>query len=218
MTNKSTKRKTTQRGGNRGTVADAMVVHRGIGMPRQFRTKVRMVTTGVASITGTATILGYGCNTPGQPCRSTTTTEVPAYFTKLAGLYDRVYTLSSRITVQTVNTTVADSVQVVLSNDGNIIVPGSMLELMERTGARSSVLGYYTGGSTAWSASSGWTPRPFIGVSPDSPDNTSVGSADPPNPYFWVLAMQSLGGGTGNLAYKAIIEYDLVFHELTNPY
>jgi len=201
----------TERNGNR------IVVSRGIGMPKQLRTKLRFCYNGVVAVTGTNAGLAYGCNSPNQPNRTVGTTETPGYYTKLAALYDRVYTNSSTISVQLVNVTVADGVQVVLSNDSNSTVPTNIYEAMERTGAESSILGHYQGGDTQALFKHRWTPKPFIGVLPDSPDNTVV-AADPPNPYFWFTEFQSLGGGTGNVAYQVVIEYDLTFHELTLPY
>jgi len=197
--------------------SNQIVVSRGVGMPRQLRTTLRFAYNGVVAVTGTNTGLAFGCNSPNQPNRSVGTTETPAYYTKLAALYDRVYTNSSRITIELVNVTTADAVQTVLSNDGNTTVPTNIYESMERTGAKASVLGHYQGGDTRVVFTHAWKPKPFIGVPPESPDNTVV-AADPPNLYAWFIALQTLGGGTGNVAYQVVIEYDLTFHELTLPY
>lgn len=218
-----TKKKSQNREQSRGKFpamevsGNKMVVSKGIGMPKQFRCKLRFAFNGVVAVTGTNTGLAWGCNTPNQPNRSVSTTETPGYYTKLAGLYDRVYTVSSTIRYQAVNVTVADAVQIVLSNDGNSVVPTNIFEAMERTDAKDSILGHYQGGSTVARFNHQWFPKPFIGVPPDSPDNTVV-AADPPNTYLWFVDMQTLGGGTGNVAYQVVIEYDVVFHELTLPY
>lgn len=186
-------------------------------MPRQFRTKLRFAYNGTVSVSGTNTGIAWGCNTPNQPNRSVGTTETPGYYTKLAALYDRVYTVGSHINVAIVNVTTADGVQVVLANDSNATVPTSIYEAMERTGAQSGMLGHYQGGDAVVRFQHQWHPKPFIGVPPDSPDNTVV-AADPPNPYMWFVELQTLGGGTGNVVYQVVIEYDVVFHELTLPY
>jgi len=198
-------------------VANQMVVSRGIGMPRQFRTRLRFAFNGTVAVSGTNTGIAWGCNTPNQPNRTVSTTETPGYYTKLAALYSRVYTVSSSIKLSVVNVTTADGVQFVLSNDSDSSVPTNIYESMERTGAHSGMLGHYQGGRAMEHASHQWSPKPFIGVSPDSPDNTVV-AADPPNPYFWFMELQSLGGGTGNVVYQVVIEYDVVFHELVLPY
>jgi len=194
-----------------------VVISRGVGMPKQFRCKLRFAYNGVVAVTGTNAGLAWGCNSPNQPNRSVGTTETPGYYTKLAALYERVYTVSSAIRYQAVNVTTADAVQIVLSNDSDSSVPTNIYESMERADALDGILGHYQGGSTVFRSSHRWEPKPYIGVPPDSPDNTVV-AADPPNPYYWFVSMQSLGGGTGNVAYQVVIEYDVVFHELKLPY
>lgn len=198
-------------------VDDRMVRHRGVGMPLQFRTKLRYVYGGTLAVSGAIAAIAFGCNTPNQPSRSVATTETPGYYTKLAALYDLVYTVGSVITVRAVNVTIADGVQIVLTNDGNSTFSTNVNELSERPGAVKSMLGHYSGGSVVFNASHHWRPKPFIGVPADSPDNI-VAAADPPNPYYWALAAISLGAGTGNLMYEVTVEYDVVFHELTSPY
>jgi len=186
-------------------------------MPRQLRTTLRFAYSGVVAVSGSTVGLAFGCNSPNQPNRSVATAELPAYYSKLAALYDRVYTNASRISVEMINVTTADAVQTVLSHDGTTGVPTDIHESMERTGAKSSVLGHYQGGDTRVLFTHAWKPKPFIGVPPDSPDNTVV-AADPPNLYVWFIALKTLGSGTGNVAYQVVVEYDLTFHELTLPY
>jgi len=198
-------------------VANRMVIHRGVGMPLQFQTKLRYVYGGTLAISGTIAAVAFGCNTPNQPSRTVATTETPGYYAKLAALYDLSYTVGSVITIQAVNVTVADGVQIVLTNDSNSTFSTNMNELSERPGAVKGMLGHYSGGRVMFNAQHQWQPKPYIGVPADSPDNI-VASADPPNPYFWALAGLSLGGGTGNLMYEVTVEYDVVFHELTSPY
>lgn len=198
-------------------VDNRVVRSRGVGMPRQFRTTLRFAYNGTVAVTGVNQGIAFGCNTPNQPNRTVGTTETPAYYTKLAALYDRVYTNASKITVRVVNVTVADGTQLVLSNDGNSSVPTNIFDSMERTGAQSGILGHYQGGDSQVCFEHQWTPKPFIGVPPDSPDNTVV-AADPPNPYFWFVSLQTLGGGTGNVVFQVVVEYDVTFHELTLPY
>lgn len=197
--------------------ANRITVSRGVGLPRQFRTKLRLASNNVVNVTGTINSQAYGCNTPNNVCRTVSTGETPGYYAKLAALYDRCYVSHSQIRLEVVNVTVGDGVQITLSNDGNTNVPTNIFELMERTGAQSHMLGHYSGGDASALLRHDWLPLPFIGVPANSPDNTVVG-ADPPNPYFWILSMISTGGGTGNVAVQVIVELDVTFHELTLPY
>jgi len=199
--------------GNQSRI-DAIVRNPSVGLPKRFRTKLRFVDSGLIGVSGTIAIQGYGCNTPNTPSRTVNTTERPSYWAQLVELYDRCYVESSSIRVELVNVTVPDGIRVILSNDSNSSAPASANALAERVGAKEAMLGHYQGGSTTFRASHRWDPVTWLSVSPNSPDNTVVTGADPPDPYFWLVAAQSVGGGAGNLVYKIEVIYDIVFDEL----
>jgi len=198
-------------------VASKLVIHRGVGMPRQFRTKLRYVTRNTLTVDATPASVFYGCNTPNQPSRTFSTTSRPLYWAELSTIYERCYTVGSVITLAAVNTTVPDGIMVVLSNDSNLLVDPEINDLAERTGARKGLMGHYTGGRVTFNASHRFTPEQYIGVQPNALDNTVALGVDPIDPYFWSLTASSFGGGEGNLNYEITIEYDVVFHELKSP-
>ncbi len=187
------------------------------GMPLRLRTKLRFVKTYISAVTGLLQSTLFGCNTPVQPSRTVGTTDKPLYWTKLVSTYDKCYTVGSSIKVTFCNVTTADGVVVVLSTDNNSVSSTSLDELRERVDSKSGVLGYYTGGTTTWSATHHWEPKPYLGVAANSTNNISGSLTDPPDPYFWVLSLATTGGGTGNVAVTVEIEYDLVFFDLATP-
>jgi hypothetical protein len=197
-------------------VTNEIVIHRGVGMPKRFRTTLRAVYNGNIAVTGTAQTLGFGCNTPNIPIRGDSE-ERCGYWDKLYALYDRAYTISSQIHFELVNVTVNDGVRVVLSHDSTSLTSANVNSLAEKEGATEMLLGHYSGGRVVYRASHQWNPAGFIGVAPSSVANTVAGG-DPPDPYFWIVSTQTAGGGTGNLVYKVVIEYDVVFAELTFPF
>lgn len=194
-----------------------MVIHHGVGMPRQFRTKLRYVTRNTFTVSATPAPIFYGCNTPNQPSRTFSTTSRPLYWTELEAMYERCYTLSSVITVSVVNTTVPDGVMIVLSNDSNMLPDPEPNDLAERTGAKKGLMGHFSGGRVTFNASHHFTPTQYLGMSANAIDNTVTLGVDPIDPYFWSLTALSFGGGEGNLNFEIAIEYDVVFHELKSP-
>lgn len=197
-------------------VSNEICIHRGVGMPKRFQTTLRTVFSGNLAATGTSNTLGFGCNTPNQPIRAVAD-EKPGYWARLYALYDRAYTLRSRIRVEVVNVTVNDGVRVVLSHDSTNVTSSVINDLAEKEGATEKMLGHFSGGRVLFDATHEWNPAGFISVRPDSTANTVAGG-DPPDPYFWILAYQTAAGGTGNMVYKVVIEHEVVFSELTFPF
>jgi len=134
----------------------------------------------------------------------------------LALAWDRVYVQESRIKVEVVNTTVADSVFMVLSMDGNTSSATDINELADLRFSKSGVLGYYTGGNTRVVFTGVFKPQTHLGIAANSANNVCLGG-DPADPYFWIITEEPASGTTGNLAYRISIEYDLVFSELKSP-
>lgn len=180
------------------------------------RMTVRMATRYNTDHTGAISSQAFGCNTPIAPCRTVTTGEVPSYLTWMRLAYDRGYVVTSRIRVQVINTTVADSLMVVLSHDGNTNVSTDIDVLAETRHARSGMVGYYSGGKNSIVFNDSYAPRKFQAMSWNSADNAFT-TGDPANPYFWLVSVQSVAGGVGNIAYSVSIEYDIEFAELTAP-
>ncbi len=187
-------------------------------MPRHYQTTLKFSAYDLRTlVAATTNAMAFGCNTPNQPSRTFTTTETPGYWTRLFALYQHAYTVKSTIRVEVVNATVADAILCVLANDNNTTSPSDLNELIERTGSAKQTLGYFSGGDARAVFTHTWTPKPFLGVPADSPDNI-VDTGDPPNPFFWLVGLRSLGGGTGNVAVSVTILYELVFSELLLPY
>jgi len=134
----------------------------------------------------------------------------------IAAAYDRVYVERAHITVELVNSTMADAVFTVLYCDGNTSVTTDINEAACTRFAQSHTLGYYTGGDTKVVFRSVFTPERNLGIPAKSAENVCLGG-DPSDPYFWVISVKPSAGVTGNVAYKIRVEYDLVFSELKAP-
>lgn len=174
--------------------------------------------TSVFNVTHAGTFQTYGvsCNNPYMPFITTTTSEVPSYLTYLSLAYSQLYTLSSRVRVEVLNSTCNDSIAVALGYDGNVSGTTSINTLSETRDSVSSTLGYYTGGNNRAVLQGSFTPMRYLGIASNSPDNICTGGA-PPNQYYWVFGLQSVAGGTGNVCVRFVVEYDVVFSELVAP-
>lgn len=187
-----------------------------VGLPPVGRYTLKATSAYNLSTAGTRITHAVGCNTPFQPFRTVTTTVVPQYLTYLAQAWDRVYVRESRIKVEIVNTTVADSIFVVLSMDGNTSVATDINALADLRFSKSDTLGYFTGGNTKTVFTGVFKPQTHLGIPANSAENVCLGG-DPSDPYFWAITEEPSAATVGNLAYRVSVEYDLVFSELKSP-
>jgi hypothetical protein len=145
-----------------------------------------------------------------------TTGEVPSYLGYLTQAYENLYVVRSRIHVELINSTVADSISVALGFDGNTAGATTINTLSETRDGVGKTIGYYSAGNNKAVLSSVFTPERFMSIPPNSVNNICVGGA-PPDQYYWILGMQSIAGGTGNLGARVVVEYDVVFTQLVAP-
>jgi hypothetical protein len=186
------------------------------GMPSRMRIWLRAAASYTA-ITGASTVShAIGCNTPNAPFRTVATTNIPGYLTWLQDAYEHAFTIKSRIKIELINTTVADSVFSVLSRDSDTVVSTNIDELAETYKAQSKVMGYFSAGTNSVWYYDEFVPMEALGIAWNSPDNL-VTTGDPANPYFWVITIKSSGGGIGNVTYRVTVEYCLEFAQLKAP-
>lgn len=187
-----------------------------VGLADRTRMTVRAATRYNIAHTGAIDSHAIGCNTPLVPFKSVTTGEVPNYITWMMQAYDMGYTVRSRIKVEITNSTVADSVLVALSFDGNTTVTSAIDTLAESRHAKSGMLSHYQGGRTHITLSNEYSPYKFQGFPYNSAANAFT-TTDPANPYYYILSVRSVAGGPGNVAVHVLVEYDIEFSELTSP-
>jgi len=214
---KSSKKKMMKRGlANTSRQRDSVTVPR-VGPTDTTRMTVRASCRFTEAVTS-GSIFSYaiGCNTPITPFKTAQTGEVPSYLTWMKTAYDRGYTVRSRLRVEFINGTIADSLMCVQSYDGDTSVSTSIDTLAESRHAQSAVIGYYSGGKNAVTMYADYSPFKFQGFAYNSPDNAFT-SADPPQPYYWIVSFRSLTGGVGNMTVMMTVEYDIEFAELTVP-
>jgi hypothetical protein len=175
-----------------------------------------MSTTWNINHAGSFQMFGFSCNNPYQPCLTATTGEVPSYLSFLTQAYENLYVVQSRMHVELINSTVADSLSIALGFDGNTAGATTINTLAETRGAVSETIGYYSAGNNKAVLRSQFTPERYLSIPPNSVNNICVGGA-PPDQYYWILGMQSIAGGTGNLGARVVVEYDVVFTQLVAP-
>ncbi len=212
MTKVKNKKRLTNRAGEAITRVD-----RGVGMPKELRIRLRAVTATNLNHAGSIQTSGYGCNLPYNPFQTFSTTDQPSYVLWLQQAYQNYYTVKSHIRVELINSTVADSIMVALGKDGNLTGTHTLNEISEQHGAVSGAVGYYSGGSNRLVLESSFYPRADIGIPPDGASNVGVTGSDPSDKYYWILGLIALAGGTGNVALKVSLEYDVVFSQLESP-
>lgn len=194
-----------------------LVVMKGVGPPHKMPITLKVSSQYNANHAGTLQTFGFVCNYPASPFSSFTTSEAPSYLAWMSIAYEQCYTRAARITINVINSTVADTLQLVLAKDGNTTGAHTINSLGEMRDSVSKLTGYYTGGSNQVALTSHFSPGGDMGIQASSPDNISVSGAAPPNPYNWVLGLQSVAGGTGNVAIRVMIEFDLEFIQLVSP-
>jgi hypothetical protein len=194
-----------------------LVLYKGIGPPHECAITLKVSSQYNANHAGTLQTFGFVCNHPASPFATFTTSEAPSYLAWMSVAYESCFTRAARIKVNVINSTVADSIQIVIAKDGNLTGTHTINSLGEMRDAHSRLVGYYTGGSNQAVLNSQFSPMGDMGIASNSPDNISVVGAAPPNPYNWILGMQSIAGGTGNVAIRVEIEYDLEFIQLVSP-
>lgn len=186
------------------------------GFPSKLGMTLRASTSYNVAYAGTLVTHGVSCNNPFQPFITVTTTEVPSYLTFVSLAYDKIYVERATIRVEYVNSTVADSITTVLANDGTTSGVYTLNTLAESHDSQSRVIGYYSAGNNRADLHHQFTPQRYLGIAPNSADNMCNGGA-PANQYYWVVGMQSVAGGTGNVAIRIVVEYDVVCTELASP-
>lgn len=186
------------------------------GMPDTFHIVLRASSSWNLNHAGTLNTMGFGCNTPFSPYYTYTLAEAPSYLTWLTNTYDTCYTKRSRIHVELVNSNVNDSLTVALGYESDLTGTPTINEIAESHGAKSSVVGHYSGGANRTKLMSHFTPMELMRVPYNSPLNLCA-SGSPPNPYYWILGVKSIAGGSGNIGIKVIVEYDLEFAQLAKP-
>jgi len=194
-----------------------LVLHRGVGLPPRLGTTLRASTAWNLNHAGTVQPFGVTCNDPYRPFATYTTAEIPSYLTFLSLAYDQVFVTHARVHIELVNSTVADSLATTLGFDGNTGGTPSYNDVAESRDAQSRLIGYYTAGNNMAAFNSDYSPEKYQGIAANSPDNICKAGAAPPNPYYWIAAVQSVAGGTGNVGARIIVEYDVVFAELKMP-
>jgi hypothetical protein len=177
---------------------------------------LRASTTWNINHAGSFQTFGVACNNPYQPFVTATTSELPSYLSYLSQAYENLYVRSSRIHVQLINSTVSDSISVALGFDGNTTGTTNINTLAETRDAVSNVIGYYSAGNNKFNMSSSFTPERYLSIAWNSPNNECEGAA-PPDPYYWILGLQSIAGGTGNVGARIVVEYDVEFAQLVAP-
>lgn len=186
------------------------------GMPSRQRITLRAVANYSVAVATPIVSHAIGCNTPNQPFRTVSTTDTPGYLSWLQDAYEHCFTRASRIRIELINTTVGDSIFTVLSRDSDTTVSTNISDLAETRRAQSKVLGYFSAGTNMVRFTDEFRPYQALGVAWNSPDN-KVGVGDPALPYYWIVSVKTSGGGTGNVAYRVIVDYDLEFADLKAP-
>lgn len=166
---------------------------------------------------GTLQSVGMCCNDPYRAFVNITTSEVPAYLAFMSQAYDNLYVVQSRVRAEVINSTVSDSILTVLSYDGTDTGTITINDAAESYNASARTIGYFSAGNNRAVHNGVYTPGRYQGVAPNSPDNICKGGAAPPNPYYYVLSVQTVAGGTGNIATHIEVEYDVCFTELKKP-
>ena len=216
MKSNMVKRHSTQTKGEESSSSE-VVVHRGVGLPPKFGVTLRGTTAWNLNHAGSFQPFGVTCNDPYRAFATYTTSEIPSYLTFLSLAYDQLYVVRSRVRIELVNSTVADSIATVLGFDGNTAGTPTYDNVAESRDAKSRLVGYYSAGNNMSVFNSSYTPVKYQGIAPNSPDNICKAGAAPPNPYYWIGGIQAVAGGTGNVAARVIVEYDVVFTELKMP-
>lgn len=186
-------------------------------MPPHFEVTLRASTAWNLNHAGSLQTAGVTCNDPYHPFVNYTTAEIPAYLTYLSQAYDQLYVVRSRIRVELVNSTVADSIATCLALDSNSAGLPTYDEQAESRDAQSRMIGYYSAGSNMAVFHGSYTPMRYQSIAANSPDNMCKAGAAPPNPYYWITSIRSVAGGTGNVAARIMVEYDVAFAELKQP-
>lgn len=194
-----------------------VVLHKGVGLPPRLRTTLRVNATWNINHAGTSQTFGFTCNDPYRPCITFTTLEIPAYLTFLSQAYDRLFVISARIHLELINSNIVDSIATTMGYDSNLTGTPVFDNVAESRDAQSHSIGHFSGGSNKVSFNMRYTPEKYQALPHNSPDNICVAGAGPPNPYYWICAIQSIAGGSGNVGARVTIEYDTEFAELKLP-
>lgn len=188
-----------------------------VGLPDRLRLTVRAVERHNVALTDAISSIAIGCNTVAAPFITVSTGEVCQYYEWIKAAYDRAYVIRSRIHVQIINTTVSDSVLACLSFDGNTTISTNMNSLCELPHSQDKLIGYFAAGTNSATFTASYNPLKFQGFPYNSPENASDGLAEPTNPYYYILSLQSVAAGTGNMSVKVTVEYDVELTERISP-
>lgn len=186
------------------------------GLPPQLGVTLKVSSLYNVSSAGSLIAHAISCNNPFQPFVTTTTSEVPAYLTYLSLAYQQLYVERANVRIEVVNSTVPDSVSTVLAIDGTPGGGHTMNTLAESLDSQARVIGYYTAGNNRAVLQHQFTPQRYLSIPPNSADNMCTGGP-PIDEYFWILGMQPISAGSGNIGVRIVVEYDVVLTEFVTP-
>jgi len=185
------------------------------GFPAQLAVQLRFRENANRAHTGgTVTSAAYSCNSLFTPSPTVGSSHQPLYFDQYSPIYTQYRVVRSEIRVRFTNSTIADSVACVLSNDSDTSVPTSIDVLAERIGAQNGIMGHYQGSNnTAVFKGVEFTPEKYLGCPSTSTGNQAGVGSDPTDQYFWITSGNSMGSTTGNFATEVEINYWVVFSQ-----
>lgn len=215
----SRKRATQALDTNSGTNPQGLVIHRGIGLPDRFRT--RLVWNESVSLTGfgTSIIQNYvvRMNGPFDPQQAIGGTQ-PTYYDQLATLYRRYFVRGSKITVRfglPTTTAAGDGPYVVGIQTGlNSSLPTSDVSVLVSAANCGHKL--LTAGAGMISVTQTYSPR-FVSPEGESDGAQSLSNSLPSREWFANVFASPQGTSTaGTVNAMITIEYLVDFFELQN--
>lgn len=203
---------------NRGTNPGSLVIHRGIGMPDRFRTKLVWSESIALSSFGTSITQSYGVgmNNPYDP-QANVGGNQPAYFDTLASLYKYCGVMGSKMSVTFGLPTTATNgdgpyIVGIYSSNTNSLPTTDSPTLIAASNCVNTVLSQGTSTKTVTQV---YSPRNNLGKSYDDQQLAVTAGASPTQQYYGIVFASPQGSSTtGSVNAIITIEYICEFYNL----
>jgi hypothetical protein len=224
-TSGSKRKKSTQNRGRQAndlaTVADSRIrrfTPMCYGFPDRLVSTLRYHSlTTLSSVSGSVAQYGFRWNSIFDP-DYTSAGHQPLYRDTYAAIYDQYAVISARakITFASQSTSTPAYISVVTDDDASPSSTGDTLAEMSH--GISTLLGTSAGGRGVHEISTSWDCKKVLGIDPFASETYKTAQAANPSEqsYLWITNIAT-GGGTVDVLINVLMEFDVLFTELTTP-
>lgn len=185
-----------------------------------MRTKLRyggLENLQLVSTTGALAKYVFSANSTFDPDR-TSTGHQPLYRDTYAAIYNQYAVIASKLTVMFINSNAANVFNIGITCEDDAAGTSTVDTIAEQSTSTNEVLGVAASSRSVVTLTKTFDCAKNLSIDPFASETykTSVGS-NPAEEYFFFIWANEIGSGTATIDIQCMLEYDVLFSELTTP-